>query len=140
MPTARRPAGAPDGAPRDASPLIAAPPRPGPLGVVTRPRPIFELAAAARTAALLERLGAAVAAYRGAHGAPPRDIEALDALREDERVDGWGDPLTLENTQGDTRIVSAGPDGRAGTGDDLVFEGGRVAGERPRLPLLRPRR
>jgi hypothetical protein len=43
------------------------------------------------------------------------------------RDDGWGHPILYEVTGSSTfRFVSTGADGRLGTLDDIVLEGGRL--------------
>lgn len=83
------------------------------------------------TSQSMQQLAAAVEKYRTANGSLPnaRDIVALtDALHPTYmsdliREDGWGRPIAYEVTGSTTfRFVSAGPDGRRGTADDIVID------------------
>jgi hypothetical protein len=84
------------------------------------------------TSEAMQNLATAVEKYRAAKGALPNasDIVALtDILHPNYmsqlvREDGWGNPLVYEVTGAKFRLVSYGPDGRQGTSDDIVFEGG----------------
>jgi hypothetical protein len=76
----------------------------------------------------LEHVAEAVARYRAAKGALPefRDYVSLsDALHPDflnplVREDAWQRPLAAFRSAPDTvRLVSAGPDGKLGTADDV---------------------
>jgi hypothetical protein len=86
------------------------------------------------TAEALQNLANGINKYRSMNGSLPnaRDIVALtDILHPNYmtqlvREDGWGNPIIYENS-GDSafRLISKGADGRQGTADDIVFEGGR---------------
>jgi predicted Ser/Thr protein kinase len=124
--------------PRPAAPLLAAPPRTGPFGVVTRRRPIYEAVSGAGTVALLEKAGHAVEAQRAASGTLPASLAAVSSLSPDDRRDGWGQELRYETTGSGYRVASPGPDGKWDTEDDLVYADGRlVKGPPPRPRLLR---
>ena len=48
------------------------------------------------------------------------DVATAIALDAKDLQDPWGSPLAFEcNTGGGIRVVSHGPDGKAGTGDDI---------------------
>jgi hypothetical protein len=83
----------------------------------------------------LQKVAEAIAKYRTANGSLPnaRDIVSLmdilhplyinDLVRED----GWGNPVDYEITgESAFRLVSAGPDGRPGTADDVVVDSSGV--------------
>jgi hypothetical protein len=84
------------------------------------------------TSEAMQNLAAAVEKYRTMNGSLPnaRDIVALtDILHPNYmaqlvREDGWGNPIIYEVTGAKFRLLSKGPDGREGTSDDIVFEGG----------------
>lgn len=93
------------------------------------------------TAALAERREGAAAELRGTEAARALLAAALDhrashadacptpsvlvadgALpRDAELTDAWGERLRVVCTGGHVRVRSAGPDGRAGTADDLIL-------------------
>ncbi len=85
---------------------------------------------AQRTREDLSVVAAAVAKYQRSRGSLPaaRDFPALiDALLPDYlpriiREDGWDRPLILEAKSGRFKLSSLGPDGRAGTEDDIVID------------------
>jgi hypothetical protein len=87
------------------------------------------------TSEAMQQLAQGVEKYRSANnGALPnaRDIVALtDTLNPSYmstliREDAWGRPIGYEVIADATfRLVSAGADGRRGTADDIVLEGGR---------------
>ncbi len=78
----------------------------------------------------LTTVAAALQSYRREHGEYPKgkDFAALmDALLPKYltriiREDAWDRPLVLENRPSGLRLISWGPDGRAGTEDDIVVE------------------
>jgi hypothetical protein len=87
------------------------------------------------TAGAMQNLANAVEKYRTMNGSLPnaKDIVALtDILHPNYmaqlvREDGWGNPIAYEVTGTKFRLISMGPDGRQGTPDDIVFEGGSAA-------------
>jgi hypothetical protein len=101
-------------------------------------------------------LGAAAATWRSQHkGACPTFVSLCADGPLDPSFpafDGWGNDMTISCTATDTRIVSAGPDGKPGDADDIVDarpvpprdQGGpgvpRAYGEPPRthLPPTQP--
>jgi hypothetical protein len=64
--------------------------------------------------------------YRLEHGHWPTRPEDLlhDYLRE-LHSDPWGNPYALYQGVGGAAVVSAGPDGKLGTGDDILIVSGR---------------
>jgi hypothetical protein len=83
---------------------------------------------ARETRALLERVAEAVGKYAKARGSLPdfRDFVTLtDALHPDYltplvRLDAWRNPLSAFRPAPNLiRLLSAGPDGKEGTGDDI---------------------
>lgn len=87
------------------------------------------------TAQSMQVLTAGIEKYRAANGNLPnaRDIVGLTDILNPSymtqlvREDGWGNPIIYEVTGPSTfRLVSPGPDGRAGTADDIVVENGRT--------------
>ena len=72
----------------------------------------------AESAAMLRCVGVALSAHQREHGELPRSLAALapEFLKEEPR-DAWGGPFGYAAFE----IRSAGPDGRFGTPDDLVF-------------------
>src|SRR5213593_4662487 len=87
------------------------------------------------TAAALDKIAVAIAKYRDSNGSIPsaRDIVGLtDVLHplympELIRQDAWGNPIDYEITGGSGfRLLSRGPDGLRGTGDDIIVDSGRA--------------
>ena len=85
---------------------------------------------ARRTQALLDQIASRIESYRGAHGGYV-DADNFDKLLDKlspqflnpiVRFDHWGEPLNYEGTQSRFKLTSAGPDGKSGTGDDIVVE------------------
>jgi hypothetical protein len=83
-----------------------------------------------QTGELLERVSLAIERYRTKNGALPpfSDFVTLtDALNPDYltpliRLDAWRRPFAAEKTGPDSvRLISAGPDGKLGTSDDIVI-------------------
>ncbi len=89
---------------------------------------------ARRTTALLNQFAAGLKAYQQANGqyAKTNKIgELLDYLSPryiplPPRVDLWGKEFDYDGSATTYRLVSAGPDGRKGTNDDLILENGVV--------------
>ena len=87
-----------------------------------------------RTAALLQKLGEGLEAYRRARGnyVVTDDIAVLvdhlspQYLSPPLRFDLWGVQFDYRGLTNSYRLASAGPDRRPGTGDDLVVEDGRA--------------
>jgi len=84
----------------------------------------------AETRRLLETVAAAVDKYRERHGRLPTftdyvslsDVLSPDFLNPLVREDAWKRPLAAFHPNADTvRLVSAGPDGKLGSPDDLVI-------------------
>lgn len=84
------------------------------------------------TSEAMQILALAIEKYRTANGTLPKanDIVALtdilhpNYLSQLVREDGWGNPIAYEVTGTKFRLASNGADGRPGTSDDIVFEGG----------------
>ena len=81
----------------------------------------------------MQRVAEAVEKYRSTNGSLPnaRDIIGLADILHPRymsdlvREDGWGKPLIYELTGPSTfRLISQGPDGVPGTGDDIVVTSG----------------
>ena len=81
----------------------------------------------------LQRVADAVEKYRTTNGSLPnaRDIVGLTDILHPQymndlvRQDGWGKPIIYELTGPLTfRLISQGPDGLPGTGDDIVVNSG----------------
>lgn len=89
---------------------------------------------ARRTTALLNQFAAGLKAYQQANGqyaATDKIGELLDYLSPryiplPPRVDLWGKEFDYDGSATAYRLVSAGPDGRKGTKDDLILENGVV--------------
>ena len=84
------------------------------------------------TAETMWRLSSAIAAFTRDRGRAPRtldEVAAAHGLPREALRDGWGTLIRLERTGtrgGPPFLLSAGPDGRAGTADDLFFVAGRL--------------
>jgi hypothetical protein len=87
-----------------------------------------------RTSADLRTLATALEAYRRDNGSY---VEAgncsalIDNLSPKYlgsviRLDAWSHEFAYKGAAGAYRLVSLGPDGKPGTGDDIVFENGRL--------------
>jgi len=81
----------------------------------------------------MQKVADAVEKYRSANGSLPdaRDIVSLTDILHPQymndlvREDGWGKPIIYEVTGPSTfRLISQGPDGLPGTGDDIVVTSG----------------
>lgn len=89
---------------------------------------------ALRTSADLRTLATALEAYRrdtGSYVQADKCSALLDNLSPKYlasviRLDAWSREFDYKGTAGGYRLVSLGPDGKAGTGDDIVFENGRM--------------
>ncbi len=74
-----------------------------------------------------------VAAHRGADGTFPTDLSTLSELSTEEREDHWGHPLrVVPGEPGKFEIISNGPDGIAGTRDDITTSSSSDDEDRPR--------
>jgi hypothetical protein len=90
-----------------------------------------------RTTALLNRFAEGLKAYqqdRGQYAVTDEISELLDYLSPryiplPPRFDLWGKEFEYDGTATNYRLVSAGPDGKKGTSDDLVLENGIVKSE-----------
>ena len=90
-----------------------------------------------RTTALLKQLSDGVEAYRKARGeTPPTDeiAKLLDYLSPQflnppVRFDLWGRQFEYRGGGASYRLLSAGPDHKTGTSDDLVIENGDLKAE-----------
>lgn len=63
------------------------------------------------------------AARRGEEPTPwdfQRVLRRMYGSRHDARLDPWGTPYSLRSAGGRFRVLSAGPDRRRGTADDIV--------------------
>ncbi|MFN0122795.1 MAG: type II secretion system protein GspG [Blastocatellia bacterium] len=86
-----------------------------------------------RTELSLKQLADGLERYRRDHGSfvNAQDMSALlDQLAPRYvsaalRHDLWGNPFVYQGTGAQYRLFSHGPDGAAGTGDDLLMEGGK---------------
>jgi len=89
---------------------------------------------ALRTTAELRTLATALEAYRrdnGTYVEAETGAQLIDSLGsrylvEIIRLDAWSRELGYKGTSGGYRLSSAGPDGKAGTDDDIVFENGQL--------------
>lgn len=87
-----------------------------------------------RTSADLRTLATALEAYRREHGSyvQARTCSALldnlspKYLGSVIRLDAWSREFAYKGESGSYRLASLGPDGKAGTGDDIIFENGRL--------------
>lgn len=87
-----------------------------------------------RTRADLGALATALEAYRREHGAyvEARTCSALidqlapGYLRSIIRLDAWSHEFDYTGTMSSYRLASLGPDGKPNTGDEIVFENGRL--------------
>lgn len=62
-----------------------------------------------------------VAAHKSADGTVPSDLSTLTELSTEDRADHWGHAFrVIVSGPGKFEVVSDGPDGVAGTGDDLT--------------------
>ena len=91
-----------------------------------------------RTLSLLQELDRAIDAYHrqeSKYVSSERMSELLDAisprfLSTPHRFDLWGNQFDYDGRANRYRVRSAGPDGRFGSGDDLVIAGGSAAESR----------
>jgi hypothetical protein len=87
-----------------------------------------------RTSADLRTLATALEAYRrdtGSYVQAGTCSALLDNLSPKYlgsviRLDAWSREFDYKGATGGYRLASLGPDGKAGTGDDIVFENGRL--------------
>ncbi len=87
-----------------------------------------------RTSADLRTLATALEAYRRDNGSyvEARNCSALidnlspKYLPSVIRLDAWSREFDYKGESGSYRLASLGPDGKPGTGDDIVFENGRL--------------
>jgi len=86
------------------------------------------------TTEALGKIAAGIAKYRDRNGSIPSSgdiISLTDMLHplymsELIRQDAWGNPIDYEPTGSSSfRLLSRGPDGRRGTGDDIVLDSSR---------------
>ena len=62
-----------------------------------------------------------VASHKNADGTVPSDLSALTELQAEDRTDHWGHMFRVVVTgPGKFEVISDGPDGIAGTGDDIT--------------------
>jgi len=88
------------------------------------------------TSESMQHLAEGIERYRAAHNGSLPDAKDITKLTDTlhpaymtdlARDDGWGHPILYEVTGSSTfRFVSTGADGRLGTLDDIVLEGGRL--------------
>ncbi len=86
-----------------------------------------------RTVALIEQLARSLETFRREHGRYVESEEIADLLDHlsprytglPQRFDLWGTPLTYRGTPSEYRLLSAGPDRKWQTSDDLVLENGQ---------------
>jgi len=100
-----------------------------------------------KTLATLRKLATMCEVWMSEHdGAPEALVEVFDHfdVPREERRDGWAHPIRYEKTaRGKFRLLSDGPDGRAGTDDDIVMENASVVQggvSLPGVPTLRQQR
>ncbi|HSB09565.1 MAG TPA: type II secretion system protein GspG [Blastocatellia bacterium] len=87
-----------------------------------------------RTTAELRTLATALEAYRrdnGSYVEADSGAALIDSLGTRYlvaiiRLDAWSRELGYKGTPSGYRLSSAGPDGKPGTGDDIVFENGQL--------------
>jgi type II secretion system (T2SS) protein G len=87
-----------------------------------------------RTSADLRTLATALEAYRRDNGSYVHagtcsallDNLSPKYLGSVIRLDAWSREFDYKGESGSYRLASLGPDGKAGTGDDIVFENGRL--------------
>jgi hypothetical protein len=87
-----------------------------------------------RTSADLRTLATALEAYRREKGSYVQagtcsaliDNLSPKYLGSVIRLDAWSHELDYKGVLASYRLASLGPDGKAGTGDDIVFENGRL--------------
>jgi len=73
-----------------------------------------------RESAHVRAIGLMVEGYRQGYGHYPGRLEdAKDFYADAQFVDSWGRPLQYESSSTSYSVVSAGPDGVFGTGDDI---------------------
>lgn len=92
---------------------------------------------ARRTTAILNQFAAGLSAYqreRGQYAVTDEIGQLLDYLSPrfvalPPRFDLWGKPFEYRGSATSYRLVSAGPDGKVGTNDDLVLENGVMKSE-----------
>jgi len=92
-----------------------------------------------RTIADLQEVAAALEAFRRERGfyPPVADFAALvdqltpTYLKRVIREDWWHHPLLYALTGRGYRIESPGPDGKPGTGDEIILENGEIVAPRP---------
>jgi Type II secretion system (T2SS), protein G len=88
---------------------------------------------ALRTSADLRTIATALEAFRRDNGAYVQadtcsalmDNLAPRYVRSIIRLDAWSREFDYKGTTGSYHLASLGPDGKLGTGDDIVFENGR---------------
>ena len=89
---------------------------------------------ALRTSAELRTIATALEAFRRANGSYVQ-ADTCSALMDSlaphyvsaiVRLDAWSHEFDYKGTAGSYRLASLGPDGKAGTDDDIVFENGRL--------------
>jgi hypothetical protein len=84
------------------------------------------------TMVAMEKVVQGIAEYRKANNVLPQaaDIVKLTDVLHPQymtdliRTDAWGNPIEYELTGSTYRLVSRGADGRRGTADDIVLQGG----------------
>ncbi len=89
-----------------------------------------------RASALLQQVAEALESYRRERGnyvvtddaSVLSDHLAPHYLREPVRFDPWGAALIYHGTASSYRLISAGPDRKPETNDDLVMENGKLRG------------
>lgn len=99
----------------------------------------YDQAKATGTAADMQAIGRALAAYQLDNGDYPSaaGIDALcgqlspDYMRLGSTADKWGNQFSYSVRGAGYRLVSKGDDGREGTEDDLVLEDGRLTQTSP---------
>jgi len=87
-----------------------------------------------RTSAEMDSLASALVSFRRDHGSyvvansGPKLVDSLspDYLATVIRLDAWSNEFKYEGTGSNYRLISAGPDGKFGTPDDLVIENGKM--------------
>lgn len=96
------------------------------------------MAMATTSLANMRRISTAIEVSQAESGRLPTDLGNLadeHQLHPAALLDGWGRPIVYE-PQGEPhfRVISVGPDGRRGSGDDIVLEDGFVVQGSPEPP------
>ncbi|MEW6365577.1 MAG: serine/threonine-protein kinase [Acidobacteriota bacterium] len=99
---------------------------PWPFNQIEEGTVAYQSAMRAKTLASMKRLSTLIAMYTSERGMPLLDVAELRSVDEGYAYglkDGWGGDIRYER-MGELgyRLVSPGPDGSLGTGDDIILE------------------